>query len=97
MRCSFDFQACAFLNQYLQLRGSCQESYYNLGRAMHQLGLLPAALHYYKKTLEFAPAANDNNVDFDLRRETAFNVSLIYQGSGSHDLARMYLNKYIVV
>ena len=31
-------QACAFLNQYLELRGECQESYYNLGRAMHQLG-----------------------------------------------------------
>ena len=33
-------QACAFLNQYQQLRGECQESYYNLGRAMHQLGTL---------------------------------------------------------
>ena len=40
-------QACAFLNTYVKLRGKCQESYYNLGRAMHQLGILPAALHYY--------------------------------------------------
>ena len=49
-------QACAFLNTYLHLRGRCQESYYNLGRAMHQLGLLPAALHYYKKALDLEPA-----------------------------------------
>jgi len=33
-------KACAFLNQYKQLRGECQESYYNLGRAMHQLGMV---------------------------------------------------------
>ena len=49
-------QACSFLNTYLHLRGRCQESYYNLGRAMHQLGLLPAALHYYKKALDLQPA-----------------------------------------
>ena len=51
-------QSCAFLNTYLQLRGKCQEAYYNLGRAMHQLGLLPAALHYYKKALALPPAAD---------------------------------------
>lgn len=37
-RHSLTVQACAFLNQYLELRGECQETYYNLGRAMHQLG-----------------------------------------------------------
>ena len=42
-------QACSFLNTYKELRGECQEVYYNLGRAMHQLGLLPAAIFYYKK------------------------------------------------
>ena len=52
----FFLQACAFLNTYLHLRGRCQESYYNLGRAMHQLGLLPAALHYYKKALDLEAA-----------------------------------------
>lgn len=35
---SLTVQACAFLNQYLALRGECQEAYYNIGRAMHQLG-----------------------------------------------------------
>ena len=38
-RHSLSVQACAFLNQYLELRGEGQETYYNLGRAMHQLGM----------------------------------------------------------
>ena len=88
-------QACAFLNQYVELRGHCQESYYNVGRAMHQLGLLTIAIHYYKKGL------NSNLVPqserFDLTKELAFNLSLIYESSGSHDLALMYLRKHIVV
>ena len=55
-------QACSFLNTYLHLRGRCQESYYNLGRAMHQLGLLPAALHYYKKALDLEPAVGSGKI-----------------------------------
>lgn len=91
-------QSCAFLNQYLQLRGPCQESYFNLGRAMHQLGILHAALHYYKKALEMeSNVENDPQGLFDLKRETAFNVALIYKASGSERIARMYLNKYIVI
>ncbi len=81
----------------MQLRGRCQESYYNLGRAMHQLGLLPAAIHYYKRGLSLGPAVGEDGGMFDLRREMAFSLSLIYQSSGSHDLARMYVERYIVV
>ena len=76
---------------------------YNLGRAMHQLGLLPAALFYYKKALELGPSIvnthndqNDVNI-FDLKREIAFNVSLIYSNSGNLQLARYYTEKYISV
>lgn len=28
-----------------------EETYYNLGRAMHQMNLLPAAIHYYNRVL----------------------------------------------
>lgn len=101
-------QACAFLNTYVKLRGKCQETFYNLGRAMHQLGILPAALHYYKKALDAGPIINPTTDDasnestsheniYDLSRETAHNIALIYQSSGNKDLARMYLHKYIVV
>merc|ERR1719391_56347 len=92
-------QACAFLNTYKELRGECQEVYYNLGRAMHQLSLLPAALFYYKKALALGPSVVEDNPNsiFDLKCEIAFNMSLIYQNSNNHDLARYYTEKYIVI
>ena len=78
---------------------------------MHQLGILPAALHYYKKALDVGPiikpdgSAGETSGDlkdqqlniYDLSRETAHNIALIYQSSGNKELARMYLHKYIVV
>ena len=63
---------------------------------MHQLNLLPAALFYYKKALELGPSVENDDI-FDLKAEIAYNVSLIYQGSGNHDLARYYTEKYIVI
>ncbi len=78
-----------------------QEAYYNLGRAMHQLNLLPAALFYYKKALELGPSIPQEGEEgdniFDLRREIAYNISIIYRSSDSHDLARFYIEKYIVL
>ena len=88
-------QGCAFLQNYLKMRGPCQESYYNLGRAMQQLGILPAAILHYKNALELEPSLDEDA--FDLRREAAFNLSLMYKSSGSHDLAKSIIDKYIVI
>ena len=69
---------------------------------MHQLGLLPAALHYYKRGLELGPSivgdpASEKENIFDLKSEIAFNISLIYTNSGNLQLARYYTEKYITV
>ncbi|XP_014340256.1 general transcription factor 3C polypeptide 3 isoform X2 [Latimeria chalumnae] len=48
-------QGFSFLNRYLELRGPCQETFYNIGRGFHQLGLGHFAIHYYQKALEFLP------------------------------------------
>jgi general transcription factor 3C polypeptide 3 (transcription factor C subunit 4) len=40
-----------FPGRYATLRGCPQESYYNVGRACHQLGLNYLAVHYYEKAL----------------------------------------------
>ena len=96
-RHSLTVQGCAFLNQYLELRGECQESFFNLGRAVHQLGLLPAAVYYYQRGLEFGPAVEREDNFFDLSRDIAFNLQLIYQQSGSKDLASMITQRYLVV
>lgn len=88
--------ATAFLNIYLEMRKECQESFYNLGRAMHQLNLLPQAIFYYKKALQMPiPSFSWKGPDLNLTKEVAFNLSLIYKKSGNLDLARMYIKKYI--
>lgn len=90
-------QGCAFLQNYAKMRGlQCHETCYNLGRAMHQLGILPAAMHYYKKVLSLPPPIEDDE-DFSLVREAAFNLSLIYKTSGSPELARIIIDKHIVI
>lgn len=96
---SLVIQGCAFLMRYYELRGECQESLYNLGRAMHQLGLLSVAVHFYKKALSCpVPIISSDNEDvFDLSHEIAYNISLIYQLSGATSLAHMYLHKYCIV
>lgn len=46
-------QGLAFLQRYERVRGRhMQETQYNLGRAMHQLGLYPQACMHYKRVLE---------------------------------------------
>ncbi|KFM61204.1 General transcription factor 3C polypeptide 3, partial [Stegodyphus mimosarum] len=91
-------QGFVFLTHYLKLKGECQEAYYNIGRALHQLGMKDMAIQYYKKAL-CAPVVikgPDEEV-FNLKREIAYNLSLIYQATGALDLAYMYSRKYIVV
>ena len=38
--CCCSLQAAGFLYKYTKLRGRCQETWYNLGRAFHQLGMI---------------------------------------------------------
>lgn len=39
------------MKRYQKLRGLCQEVNYNIGRMLHQLGVLTAAIHFYEKVL----------------------------------------------
>ena len=64
---------------------------------MHQLGLFHAAIHYYKEALEMNPCIDNENLVFDLKREVAFNLSLIYRNSGSPLMAQMIMQKYLTV
>ncbi|XP_062865697.1 general transcription factor 3C polypeptide 3 [Trichomycterus rosablanca] len=92
-------QGFSFLWRYVELRGHCQETLYNLGRALHQLGLTHLAIHYYQKALSFPPLKLEGIEEdqVDLRREIAFNLSLIYQASGNKELARYYIYTYCTV
>lgn len=90
-------QGLTFINNYMELRGECQEIYYNLGRALHQLGLTYAAIHYYKKGLTFPPIIEDGENRFDLTHQLAYNLMIIYKSSGSDALARHIMNRYLVI
>lgn len=94
-------QALAFFKKYMQLRGKegQQESYYNMARAFHQIGLLPSAIHFYKLVLKGDPGdlVKQHASLLDLRKEAAFNLHLIYLQSENHLLARMYLENYITI
>ncbi|XP_051009779.1 general transcription factor 3C polypeptide 3 [Acomys russatus] len=92
-------QGFSFLNRYLSIRGPCQESFYNLGRGLHQLGLTHLAIHYYQKALALPPlVAEGIDVDqLDLRRDIAYNMSLIYQSSGNTAMAQKLLYTYCVI
>ncbi|KAF4074934.1 hypothetical protein AMELA_G00228980 [Ameiurus melas] len=92
-------QGFSFLWRYVEFRGHCQESLYNLGRALHQLSLTHLAIHYYQKALSLPPLKLEGIEDdqVDLRREIAFNLSLIYQASGNQEMARYYIHTYCVI
>lgn len=91
------------MDKYQKLRGQCQETFYNMGRAMHQLGLTYAAIYYYEKVLNEEPfiTVNETKIDsiesFDLKRFAAHNLSLIYSNSGNKVVARLMLEKYCTI
>ncbi|KAM6892825.1 general transcription factor 3C polypeptide 3-like [Lycodopsis pacificus] len=98
-RCSVCVQGFSFLWRYVDLRGVCQESMYNLGRALHQIGLTHLAIHYYQTALTLPAQKLEGIPDdqLDLRREIAFNLSLIYQASGNMAMAHQLINTHCVV
>lgn len=101
------FQMLAFLNVYLELRGNCQEAMFNVGRVFHQMNMLDKAVIFYKKALaisdwERMSSGNDKIDDqfkevFDVRREAAFNLALIYKNSQSHELAYQVIRENFTI
>ncbi|XP_071569264.1 general transcription factor 3C polypeptide 3-like isoform X1 [Temnothorax nylanderi] len=94
-------QALAFFKKYMQLRGKegQQETYYNMARAFHQIGLIPSAIHFYKLVLKEDPGdlVKQHANLLDLRKEAAFNLHLVYLQSENHLLATMCLENYITI
>ncbi|CAL1536437.1 unnamed protein product [Lymnaea stagnalis] len=90
-------QVICLMNAYKEMRGECQETYYNFGRILHQLNIIYAAMFYYKKALTFPPVVDDDQGTFDLSREIAYSLALIYNKSGNPDMASYYLEKYCTI
>jgi tetratricopeptide (TPR) repeat protein len=76
-------KAFAYFKHYQRVRGDCAESNYNIGRALHHLGLNHLAIRYYEKALRNPSEKYD--------RVVAYNLSLLYMNSGSPQLAQRIL------
>lgn len=92
------------LQEYAKHREHAQEAAYNLGRAAHQLGLLHIAVQYYQKCLASDDSSNgsqqsehNSEMSVGLRREAAFNLSLIYRGTGADKLAVQVLRQHVCI
>ncbi|RHY33844.1 hypothetical protein DYB32_001358 [Aphanomyces invadans] len=72
------------------------ESWYNIGRAYHQLELNHLAIAMYERVLRFYQG-KQVAPEYQLCRETAYNLSLIYKQSGATDLASYLLHTYLTV
>lgn len=94
-KCSLFTQMVAFLSDYIQKVGKCQESYYNVGRAFHQLGFYRYAVELYTIALHTPLKVHDER--FDLSPEIAFNLSQIYRHCNEHTKANQLLVQYCTI
>ncbi|TYZ59899.1 hypothetical protein PybrP1_009212 [[Pythium] brassicae (nom. inval.)] len=104
-------KAFAFLQQYERARVAAEsaigkdvrqvECWYNIGRAHQQLGLFHLAIPMYERVLRFFELSKRENreipPEYQICRETAYNLSLIYKQSGANDLARYLITKYLTL
>ncbi|PWN18991.1 TPR-like protein [Microstroma glucosiphilum] len=81
------------------------EAEYNIGRGLHQAGLITEAVQAYERVLQAhdervsskVVAREAHEVGFDCYREAAWNLSLIYSINGNGRAARVLMNKYLRV
>jgi tetratricopeptide (TPR) repeat protein len=109
-------KALTYLTEYRQLRreqfaGKSStvkafaelEADYNIGRALHDVGLVHMAAEMYHKVVEREVPKPDNTsgpacwpVWLDVRRDAAFNLVRIYRNSGAEPLAQAVMQQHLV-
>ncbi|KAM7534748.1 hypothetical protein Aperf_G00000112949 [Anoplocephala perfoliata] len=92
-------QCLGFLGEYSQLRGECQEIYFNIARACHQCMLGHIAIPFYEKVLEMDPigSTEEERRMMDLKMEAAYNLQLLYQQNRNPTMSRYIMQKYLVI
>jgi len=95
-RHAWALRAIVLLERTAELRPSHpQEGLYNLARGLHHLGWSELARPVYERCLEMSASDGGDDKLVDLRREAAYNLSLIYRKSKAYDLARAVLRKHL--
>ena len=94
-------QGLKYMMEYFEIRSSSnstrlehQEALYNLGRVYHLLGLVSIAVEYYNRVLT---EYDDLDIEQDLKRQTAYNLVLIYNNSGNTRLSNSIMEKYLTI
>ncbi|KAJ3022930.1 transcription factor TFIIIC subunit tfc4 [Thoreauomyces humboldtii] len=90
-------QGVTCLMRYYELRGATSEASYNVARAFHQTGLTHLAIPYYEEVLSTSDEHRIPEGGQDMKREAAYNLSLIYVAIGSMGLAELLLRKYCTI
>lgn len=101
---------CKNSNNDISQEGGCYlaETWYNVGRAHHQLGVIKYALYCYEQAIELLATSENcqNNLTalaferpdrLSLLRCCAYNLHLIYNNAGNYAHAAMLLTNYIVI
>lgn len=99
-------QAFTFLYEYYDMRKRDaepierhQEAEYNMGRALHQLGLSHLAVEYYLRVIQMSEEANEQGeaIKGDMKWEAAYNLQMVYITSGNPRLAREVTERWLVI
>lgn len=102
-------QGISYILEYKKLRQlnatiyELQEIEYNLGRLFHTLGLFTLAVRHYEQVLAMkddivnSSKDNNDNYEYDMSWEAAYNLSLIYNIDGNPKLAKEIIDKYLTI
>ncbi|CAB3241040.1 unnamed protein product [Arctia plantaginis] len=90
-------QGLAYMQIYRNLRKCDQEANYNMGRVYQMLNINNLAIEYYERALASESIAKcSKHGVIDLKKETAYNLYLLYK-EHSPVMARKYMLKYLVI
>lgn len=91
-------EGLSFITEYADRRGDApiyrMESNYNMGRFFHGIGLLADAVHFYTKAVELSSLVEP---EYNIGREAAYNLYLIYSESGNADMAASIVDQHLVI
>ncbi|XP_049849189.1 general transcription factor 3C polypeptide 3-like [Schistocerca gregaria] len=99
---AFAFLYSYFIEQVYGTGNGTHEANYNLARAFHHLQLYNFAIPLYNLVLSDSKPAVDfvsesHGIIGHLKREAAYNLSLIYRSCGAHVMARKCLQDYLTI
>lgn len=91
-------QGLTYLFEYIQTKDqndpyNKMEAFYNIGRSFSLIGLDHLAIGFYENVLEIEV----DDPTYDLKKEAAYNLYMIYNINKNFKQAELIMNKYLVI